>query len=469
MAAVIANRVPPADCDAILARRRPAGARLRDPGRAAFSAPRVAEVARRARAPDGCSADDAAYARDVLRFVVGAAHVPISWTTSHDGALVIAPGDRADLVVATYGAHAAGAVALAGIMLTLGDRARRAGARPRRNGCAPTCRSASSSRHLRDRRRGSPASKAGCPPGHPRKVEAALGAFESHVDATGAVAARLDVARSDPGHAAHVRVRTHRPRPSPPAGMSCCRKAPRSGSCAPPRCCCAAASADLTLLGPVDDIARRIRELGLDTQRCRAGRPGRIAAGGTSSPTCTPAARQRRASRSTLARDMVADPNYFGTMMVHTGRADAMVSGATHTRRPTRSGPRSRSSRRCRASRVASSVFFMCLADQVLVYGDCAINPDPDPRAAGRHRDLLRRDGGRVRRRTPHRDAVLLDRRRPVTAPTSTRSPRPPRWSGTARPELLVDGPIQYDAAVDPDGGRHQAARQPRWPARPPC
>ena len=78
------------------------------------------------------------------------------------------------------------------------------------------------------------------------------------------------------------------------------------------------------------------------------------------------------------ARDIVQEPPVFGTMMVHTGRADGMVAGATHstamTIRPALQVIRTRP-----GHSVVSSVFFMCLEDRVLVYGDCAINPDPNP------------------------------------------------------------------------------------------
>ncbi len=79
-----------------------------------------------------------------------------------------------------------------------------------------------------------------------------------------------------------------------------------------------------------------------------------------------------------LARDVVVDPSYFGTLMVQTGAADGMVSGAAHT-----TGDTIRPAFEIIKARpdvsVVSSVFFMCLADRVLVYGDCAVNPKPTP------------------------------------------------------------------------------------------
>ena len=76
------------------------------------------------------------------------------------------------------------------------------------------------------------------------------------------------------------------------------------------------------------------------------------------------------------ARDIVSDVSYFGTMMVELGLADGMVSGAVHTTAHT-IRPALEVVKTLPGVSVVSSVFFMCLENQVLVYGDCAVNPDP--------------------------------------------------------------------------------------------
>ncbi len=73
----------------------------------------------------------------------------------------------------------------------------------------------------------------------------------------------------------------------------------------------------------------------------------------------------------------MADVSYFGTLMVYTGDADGMVSGAAHTTQHT-IRPSFETIKTMPGTKLVSSVFFMCLADQVLVYGDCAVNPNPD-------------------------------------------------------------------------------------------
>jgi phosphate acetyltransferase len=147
------------------------------------------------------------------------------------------------------------------------------------------------------------------------------------------------------------------------------------------------------------------------------------------------------------ARDIVVDVSYFGTMMVLLGLADGMVSGAVHTTGHTIL-PAFEVVRTRPGVSIVSSVFFMCLSDRVLVYGDCAINPDPtaeqladiavssaetaaqfgvEPRIA-----MLSYSTGESGSGTE------VDKVRQATAMVRER-----------RPDLSVDGPIQYDAAVD--------------------
>ncbi len=149
-----------------------------------------------------------------------------------------------------------------------------------------------------------------------------------------------------------------------------------------------------------------------------------------------------------LARDVVVDPSYFGTLMVHAGLADGMVSGSITTTAAT-VRPALEIVRTAPGVSIVSSVFLMCLADRVLVYGDCAINPDPD---AGQLADIAISSAQTASQfGIEPRVAMLsystgasgtgadVDKVRAATALIRERAP-----------ELLVEGPIQYDAAVDP-------------------
>ncbi|MFE0589378.1 phosphate acetyltransferase [Micromonospora echinospora] len=407
------------------------------------SAPTVAEVAT-ALGATLLAGDDAALGRDVLDYVVGAAHVPTLLEHLTDGCLVITPGDRDDLLVAASAAHVAGQVSVAGLVLTLGERPDPRAMRlvERMNtGLAvlsvPTDSYDTISASNRIEGRPSPA--------NPRKVEAALGAFESHVD-TVDLARRLEVSRS-----ARVtplmfeydlidRARARQRRLVLPEGSE--ERILRAAEILLRR-----GVAALTLLGRPDDIARRTRELGIDiggvevvdpvTSEWRDEFAERYAE-----------LRRHRGVTVDLAYDIVAQPNYFGTMMVQTGHADGMVSGATHTTAAT-IRPAFEIIRTVPGLSVASSVFFMLLADRVLVYGDCAVNPDPD---AAQLADIAISSADTAARFGIDPRVAMLSYStgssgagadvEKVAAATKLVRER--------RPDLLVEGPIQYDAAIDP-------------------
>jgi phosphate acetyltransferase len=159
--------------------------------------------------------------------------------------------------------------------------------------------------------------------------------------------------------------------------------------------------------------------------------------------------RKHKGVTEELAFETMGDVTYFGTMMVSTGEADGMVSGAAHTTGDT-IRPAFEIIKPRKGVSVVSSVFLMCLPDRVLVYGDCAVNPKPnqeqladiaissadtafsfgiEPRVA-----MLSYSTGESGK---GEDVDLV---RGATALVRER-----------RPDLLVEGPIQYDAAVDPE------------------
>jgi phosphate acetyltransferase len=204
--------------------------------------------------------------------------------------------------------------------------------------------------------------------------------------------------------------------------------------------------ADLTILGDEAAVRARAVELGVD-----------ISAAQVVSPT-DPAlverfaaeyARLRAHKGITLdqAADTVTDVSYFGTMMVHLGLADGMVSGAAHTTAHT-IRPSFEIIKTKPGVDVVSSVFLMALADRVLVYGDCAVIPDPTSEQLA---DIAISSAATARQfGIEPRVAMLsystgesgsgadVDKVRAATALVHERAP-----------ELLVEGPIQYDAAAD--------------------
>ncbi|WP_089155053.1 phosphate acetyltransferase [Micromonospora sp. NBS 11-29] len=407
------------------------------------SAPTVAEVAAALRA-SRLAGDPAALDRDVLDYVVGAAHVPTLLDHLADGALVITPGDRADLLVAAAAAHVAGQVSLAGLVLTLGEqpdpRAMRLVERMNTGLAVLSVTSDSyDTVEASSRIEGRPSTA------NPRKVEAALGAFERCVD-TDDLARRLRVTRS-----ARVtplmfendlldRARARRRRLVLPEGTE--GRILRAAEVLLRR-----GVAELTLLGRPDDIARRARELGVDVGDAQVVDPA-TSEWRDGFAAAYAELRAHRGVTPELAYDIVAQPNYFGTMMVRTGHADGMVSGATHTTAAT-IRPAFEIIRTVPDVSVASSVFFMLLADRVLVYGDCAVNPDPD---AAQLADIAISSADTAARFGIEPRVAMLSYStgssgsgadvEKVAAATELVRER--------RPELLVEGPIQYDAAIDP-------------------
>jgi phosphate acetyltransferase len=204
--------------------------------------------------------------------------------------------------------------------------------------------------------------------------------------------------------------------------------------------------ADLTILGEEPQIRARAAELGVDMSAAVVLNP-------RTSELCDKFAEQyaelRKHKGVTVeqAREIIHDVSYFGTMLVHNDMVDGMVSGATHTTAHT-VRPAFEIIGTTREVSTVSSIFLMCLADRVLAYGDCAIVPDPtseqladiaissartaaqfgiDPRVA-----MLSYSTG------TSGTGADVDKVRTATELVRKREP-----------DLFVEGPIQYDAAVD--------------------
>ena len=162
----------------------------------------------------------------------------------------------------------------------------------------------------------------------------------------------------------------------------------------------------------------------------------------------------RKAKNVTLgmAKDLMEDVSYFGTMMVYKGHADGMVSGAAHTTQQTIL-PALQFIKTKPNSTVVSSIFFMCLEDRVSVFGDCAINPNP---TAEQLAEIA----------ISSADSSLAFGIEPKIAMLSYSSGSSGKGDEVdkvraateivrkKRPDLKIEGPIQYDAAVDMEVGK---------------
>ena len=209
--------------------------------------------------------------------------------------------------------------------------------------------------------------------------------------------------------------------------------------------------AQLTILGDEVDIRARATELGLDISEATLLSP------------FDPELRDRFAEEYTRlrahkgmhleeARDTVTDVSYFGTMMVHLGLADGMVSGAAHTTAHT-IRPGFEIIKTNPGVSVVSSVFLMCLEDRVLVYGDCAVNPDPN---AEQLADIaISSANTAIQFQIDPRIAMLSYSTGASGAGADVEKVRAAtELVRIRRPDLLVEGPIQYDAAVDTAVGK---------------
>ena len=152
-----------------------------------------------------------------------------------------------------------------------------------------------------------------------------------------------------------------------------------------------------------------------------------------------------------MARDMVTDVSYFGTMMTLKGHADGMVSGAIHTTQHT-IRPALQLIKTKPGVSVVSSVFFMCLADRVSVFGDCAVNPNPN---AEQLSEITISSAKSSEAFGIKAKVALLS----YSSGTSGKGEEVEKVREATRlvrekqPNILIEGPIQYDAAVDMEIG----------------
>ncbi|MFD7837879.1 phosphate acetyltransferase [Streptomyces sp. NPDC059761] len=453
--AMMVNRVAAEDRDGIaerLAARLPVPCYVL-PDDKSLSAPTVAQITR-ALGAEVLLGDDAGLARDAVDFVFGGAMLPNFLNALTPGCLVVTPGDRADLVIGALAAHASGTPPIAGVLLTLNERpgpailtlaSKLAPGTPVVSVAGNSFPTAAELFSLQSRLNSAT----------PRKLETALGLFERHVD-TAELRGLLSVARSERvtpmmfEHELLERARAERRRVVLPEGTE--ERVLRAADVVLRRGVC-----DLTLLGEEQAILKKAADLGID-----------ISAAQLIDPATSPLrerfaeyyaqVRAHKGMTVELALDVVADVNYFGTLMVQEGLADGMVSGSVHstaaTIRPafeiikTKPGDTSQGEASGGAS-IVSSVFFMCLADRVLVYGDCAVNPDP---GAEQLADIAVQSAATAAAFGVEPRIAMLSYSTGTSGSGADvdKVRKATELVRAHRPDLLIEGPIQYDAAVEP-------------------
>lgn len=156
--------------------------------------------------------------------------------------------------------------------------------------------------------------------------------------------------------------------------------------------------------------------------------------------------RKHKGLTDVIAREQLQDPVTLGTMMLQMGDVDGLVSGAVHTTANT-IRPALQLIKTAPDASLVSSVFFMLLPEQVLVYGDCAINPDP---TAEQLADIAIQsaDSAAIFGIDPKVAMISYSTGDSGTGSDVDKVKQATRIAQQKRPDLLIDGPLQYDAAV---------------------
>ena len=396
--------------------------------------------------------DDDDLGRPVAHIKVAAMSVPNVLDHVAESTVFIAPGDRPDVMIAAAATRSSSAYpGVAGVILSGGLRPdqRVADLIATVTGGTAALPMLLVETDSFDTAIAANAVEGAIAAGDHRKIDAALGHVEAHVDLT-QLEERIEVARSrvvtpimfqyeliERAKAADAHIVL--PEGTDDRILQAADRIRRRKVC------------DLTILGPVETVRERIAQLDLRLEDVDIIDPLESHLTDEFATTY----HQLRAHKGITperASDIITDVSFFGTMMVYKGLADGMVSGAAHTTahtiRPALEFVKTRP-----GTSIVSSVFLMLLADRVLVYGDCAVNPDPD---AAQLADIAMSSAATA-------DAFGIEPRVAMLSYSTGES-----GSGAdvdkvraateivreQRPDLLVEGPIQYDAAVDLDVAR---------------
>jgi phosphate acetyltransferase len=451
---VVVNRADPAQLDAITAAipaAVPASlqAQATDvpvwaiPEDAFLVAPTVAELL---TAVDGelVKGDPALLSREALGVVVSAMSMENVLARLTEGAIVVIPGDRSEVLLGVLMAHASETFpTVAGIVLN-GGFALSPTIETLVSGLDQTLPIISTELGTYETAKRITQTRGRLSPESARKMDTALAAFEQHVD-TSRLLELLDVSRSDVvtplmfEYGLIERARKAGKRIVLPEGTD--DRVLRAAGTILSR-----GIADVTILGEEIEVRSRAIGLGIDIGRATVLSPFDAVLRERFAQEYVKL-RAHKGMVLDIARETVTDVSYFGTMMVQLGLADGMVSGAAHTTAHT-IRPGFEIIKTMDGVSVVSSVFLMALADRVLVYGDCAVNPDP---TADQLADIAISSAATAAQfGIEPRIAMLSYSTGESGAGADVEKVR----QATARvrelrPDLAVEGPIQYDAAAD--------------------
>lgn len=390
----------------------------------------------------------------VDNFVTGAMQVPNFLNYLKENVVIVTPGDRGDILIAAVQANlSASYPKVAGVVLTAGWVPEEPILRLLRGlpqGVMPILAVETGTFETSARLA---AVRSRITPDHPRKIQLAIQTFERYVDGP-ALREKLAGYQSEniTPHMFQYRLmqwaRRQRRHIVLPEGND-------------DRVLRAAALllqqdvVDLTILGNEAEVAASAKRLGLTLPlgHLRVIDPARSEYYEDYVQTFYEL-RKSKGVNEDMARDLLRDVSYFGSMMVYKGHADGMVSGAVHTTQHT-IRPALQFIKTKPGISLVSSVFFMCLPDRVAVFGDCAVNPNP---TAEQLAEIAVSSAESAQRFGVNPRVAMLS----YSSGTSGEGAevdkvrRATELVRQLRPELLVEGPIQYDAAVDPLVGQQK-------------
>ena len=218
--------------------------------------------------------------------------------------------------------------------------------------------------------------------------------------------------------------------------------------------------AHLTILGEEEKVLARVKELGLkwNTERIKIISPKQ-------SPSYKAywkklyEIRKEKGMTEEQAQELMLDVSYYGTMMVFMGEADGMVSGAVnstaHTIRPSLQFVKTK-----KGVKTVSSVFFMILPDRVLVYGDCAVVPKPTAEQLAEIA-ITSTDSAKAFGIEPKVALLSYSSGTSGSGEDVDKVREATEIVKAQRPDLAVEGPIQYDAAVDATVAKQKMPNSP--------
>ncbi|ENR5391708.1 TPA: phosphate acetyltransferase [Providencia rettgeri] len=169
--------------------------------------------------------------------------------------------------------------------------------------------------------------------------------------------------------------------------------------------------------------------------------------------------RKSKGMTEVVAREQLEDNVVLGTLMLEKGEVDGLVSGAVHTTANTIRPPL-QLIKTAPGSSLVSSVFFMLLPEQVFVYGDCAINPDPTAEQLSEIA-IQSADSAKAFGIDPRVAMISYSTGDSGAGSDVEKVREATRLAQEKRPDLMIDGPLQYDAAVMADVAKSKAPNSP--------